>query len=475
MSDFDSPLHRKLLIAKREAWLIVLAPIVALVIGAYLVSRQPSMYRASMSIVVAQAGGGLQPVVGSQQLSQTMKNLLESDVVASGVIQDRRLQTTPNALLKHIHVSFSPDSSVLRVTYDSPRPQEAVSVLRSIGAVFKDLVDKQLGIRSGPSVLQNSTRVPLIVTSIFDPAHLDPGRVSPKPGKTYTFAGILGLVLGLLLAFARESFDDRLRGREEVEGLGLPVAGAVPKGSRSIGALKGGSRRDGYAGEAFDVLRANVEFSRLGLEGAAIVVTSAGPDEGKSTVAGNLAAAFARAGKHVVCVEADIERPRLHRYLAVPIDRPGLIDVLAGQIEVEEALQEVPMLSFSAEPQPRSTAPGEPPSSVGTTVGTHGRLQVLTAGRARPPRVLLSTPAIAGLVERLRGRADYVIFDSPPLSVANALPLALAAEAVLVVVRAGRTTRRDVHAARTTLEGLGIANFGVVVTDAPRREPYGYA
>src|SRR5215213_5153706 len=181
MTVTDSPLRRYLQLARREAWLILLVTAVAIAIAAVQVSRQPPRYRASMSLIVAQAGGGLQPVIGSQPLSQTMKNLLESDAVASEVIRRERLATTPKELLKDVHVSFSPDSSVLDVTYESEHAQAAVRVLDRFGLVFKRLVDEQLGAHSGPAALDKASQVPLIVASIFDPAHLKPGTVSPTP------------------------------------------------------------------------------------------------------------------------------------------------------------------------------------------------------------------------------------------------------------------------------------------------------
>src|SRR6187401_1152780 len=111
---------------KRHAWLLVLVTGFALAATAYVTFRQKSVYRATMKVVAVQTGGTTQPDIGSQKLSQTMTNLLESDVVASRVIQRLSLDTTPHALLKKLHVSFKPDSSVLDFTFDSTDKRAAV-------------------------------------------------------------------------------------------------------------------------------------------------------------------------------------------------------------------------------------------------------------------------------------------------------------------------------------------------------------
>ncbi len=117
---------------------------------------------------VAQAGGGFQPILGSQSLSQTMSNLLQSDIVANQAIKDLGLDTTPEKLRKKLKVSFKPDSSVLDVSYDSPQKPLAVAVLGSIAGEYTRLVDEKLGVRYRGTA-RGKQPLSIIVAKVFDP------------------------------------------------------------------------------------------------------------------------------------------------------------------------------------------------------------------------------------------------------------------------------------------------------------------
>jgi Mrp family chromosome partitioning ATPase/capsular polysaccharide biosynthesis protein len=475
----ESPIRSYLQFARRQWLLLAIVPAFALTIAAIVVFRAEPVYRASMKVVVAQAGGQAQTDFGSQALSQTMKNLFESDVVARTTINRLRLDTTPPELLKHVKVSFKPDSAVLDITYDSTNRRQAVVVLSEMARVFERLVDQKLGIRSGQSALTRPSALPVVVAKVFDPPHLEPKRVSPTPVKSLGFAGAFGLGLGLVLAFARESLDARMRNRREAEKwFGAPVLGTLPKGTcgkpppRLRGA--GAHRRYDAVVEAMRTLSANFQFSQDGVGGAAVLITSALHREGKTTVAANLSVELALAGKEIVCVEADFRRPRLHRHLGLPPEGLGLADVLEGRVDVEDALRTVELMAASENGHvPRATGGnGTEPHS-----RSSGRLRVLTTGRTPlDPGSLLTQEAVESLLRELRARADYVLLDAPPLlAVADALPLALQADTVLVIGRQGRTTQDKAEAVRATLEGLGVRKIAVILTDTPREVGYAYA
>ena len=481
MQDPQPALLHYLQILRRQVWSIVLAVAAVLAaISIYSINKTP-VYRASTGIVVGQGGGIFQPEFGSSVdvFTLTMSNLLHSHIVAENVIRNLNLSTTPDALLADLKVTTKPSSSVLEVTYDSTSKARARAVLRSVGNAFATLVDQKLGSQplqgtggtgtggtgtggtgtggTGTGGTGTGAQPQPITARVFDPAHLEPGRVAPRPGRDLLFGAVLGLAIGLALAFVRASFDDRIQSsRDASEAFGAPVIGTLPKPSRRSRAAAGvrDGRQEKRLLSALELLRANVQFSTA-VQGPVIVVTSAHEDEGKTRVAGDLGRALASAGNEVICVGADLRRPKLHEYLGRPRRGAGLVDVLEGRLELGGALQEVKL-------DGRRTG----------VLEQSGRMRLLAAGRVlRVTSSMLAGERLQELVEDLRAMAQYVIFDSPPALVAgDVYPLIGAADSVIVVARQGWTTKSSAEAIRTTLEGLGAKRVSVVLTNSERDE-----
>ena len=469
----DESSHRKYVdLVSRQGWLILLVPLIAVNIGWFIAHRTPPVYRASMKLVVGQAGGASPPVIGTRALTQTMTNLIQSTVVADEALRTLHLRRTktPESVTKHMKVHVKPDSSVLEVTYDSHSRQRAVRVLGEVATVFTGLVRAKLGLQSGGSVLEHKSGEQVFFATVFDPPHLNPGRVSPHPKKTMLFAGFIGLVIGVLLALGRDSIDDRIRSRRQAENwFGAPVLGTLPKSARGKvpPAITGHvARGQESVLSAIYLLRANLEFSGVGSRGPRILVTSAADDEGTSAVVANLGAALAIGGKRVVCVEADMRSPRLHRYLGLDDEHVGLVDVIEDGEPLEDALQPVDLLDISMNGTvPAAETNGREPGD--TSVGVHGSLKVLTAGHTtKDPAAVLADDRLKRLLDLLAQEADYVIVDVPPVPLGDAHPLVSDADRVLVVARQGRTNRDTAHAVRETLSNLSSDGFSVVLTDA---------
>jgi len=484
--DTQFALRHYLNVLRRSAWLIVLVPAATLLAAAAVTLTEPSIYRASTKLVVSQAGGEAAPEFGSAELMQTMSNLLESDIVVDPVIKDGQLGMSTDAFFRRLRTSYRPGSSVLEVSFDWPEKKEAAPILSGVATEFQRLVDAKFGVHA--SGLPGGNRQGLVAVSVFDPPHVEPNRVSPNPGRSLAFAGALSLVLALVLAFLRENLDERIRSRTDAEEwFEAPVIGSLPRGVVRAG--RSSLAREGAAGralaEALQVLRANLLLSQFGVGGPTVLVTSAHPREGKSTVAASLAIALASAGDDVICVDADLRRPSLHQYLDADGQAPGLFDVLAGGLAAEEALQRVELPFETAERVEsvgRVTRAGKKSTgaSLAATDG-NGRLRLLTSGRREDDRAvhpergtILTGERVRGLIEELRASADFVIFDGPPLLVADAFPLAVQSDSVLLVARQGRTTRERANAARATLAGLGVERVAVVLTEAAPLTGYGY-
>lgn len=476
----------------------MIALVTVLAIGASLLVTsyvQDPVYRASMKIVVGQGGGVFQPEFGAtvQPFTQTMTNLLESDIVASTVIDNLALDIEPKVLLSNLQVSTRPESAVLEMSYDAPSKKEAVLVLSETGTVFARLVDQRLGSRAEPRTAGAQARLGQITASVFDPAHLEPDRVAPRPQQAMLIAGVLGLGLGLVLAFARDALDDRIRSRRDAEWMfRAPVIGAIPKGSGSrsvVGVANGTTEVSREVVEALYLLRANLQFSEAGISGPVLVVTSALPREGKSIVAANVAATLALAGSNVICVEADVRRPELHAHFGLAASEEGMVRALERDDEITSLLTEVSLhrgdLELSGDGSRNgdrrflggSGFEGVPRAIIDPGRFPMGRLRVLQAGKVdRNPADLLTRARAARLVESLRARADYVIFDTPPmLTAGDAFPLMSLADTVLVVARLGRTRRGAAEAVHATLDRLGVQRASVVLTDAITGGADGYA
>lgn len=464
MQPSQSPLLQYLQILRRQAWLVVLVPVIALVATVVFFATQEPVYRASTTLVVGErAREDLRPVLGSTSLTRTLTNLIESDLVARSVIGALDLNVSKERFLQKLRVEVLPDTSVLDVHYDSTDPDAALRVISELATIFTRRLDETLGVTEGGA--SSSSESFGLVVRVFDAPHVEAEPVKRSEATALAFAGVLGLALGIVLAVARDALDSRIRDRKDAEGwFGAPVLGALPKGMRGkpppgIGPKSASdARHEAERVASLDLLRAKLEFTQqLGAPARTVVITSATTEEGKSTVAASLALTLARAGKRVICVDADMRRPSLHRLLGFSGEAPGLADVFKSDVELEDVLLPI---DFGG-------SDGVGPSD------SRGRLEVLPAGTLTSTLSgPLSPEAAAALMELLHERAEYTIFDAPPLFVADVFPLAVQSDQVLVVARRGKTTMQQAESVRLTLEGLGVKRVGIVLTDAQPVDTY---
>ncbi len=447
-------------VIRREAWLVGVVMILAIFAAAAVTAVQTPMYRAKMSLVVGQTGGAFQPEIGSPTITQTVTTLLQSEDVASQVIDELRLDTTPEKLAKKLKVLVRPNSAVVEISIDADSTSESERILGQYATVFLKEI-KRLGFESDPAKI-GETEDPIIYATVFNRPRADPKAVSPRKGAAIFTAALLGLIIGMVLAFVRERLDDRIRSRQEAEeAFGAPVIGGLPVGSgRTAPSLdasqQAGSRRVEKRQEALEeslqLLSLNLELIDEG-RGGSILVTSTQPEEGKTTLVANLAVALARAGHHVICVEADPVRPSLSSMLGIrPPAKNGAGD--HADLPLDRLLQRV-----AIEPGSRSA-------------DFAGDVRVLSFDDWQEG-VAAHGPKDRGatLVSTLRASADYVIFDSSPLTIGNASRLALLTDRVLVVARTGHATHSRAETTRAVLKRLGVKRVSVVMTEADLDPP----
>ena len=285
--------------------------------------------------------------------------------------------------------------------------------------------------------------------SIVDRADPPGGPSKPQPIHNLTMAGMTGLGLGLLFAFLLETMDQAIRKPADVEAkLGLPVLGAVPllqKGVQPIEAL--GDPRSPFA-EAYYSIRSALQFSTK--EGAprVLTITSARPEEGKSTSAIALAQSFARLGLRTLLMDLDLRNPSLHKAIGAD-NRSGVSNLLTGALGLAEAVQ-----------------PTMWPN-----------LFVVPSGPIPPsPAELLAGPRLKALVDDAAEQFDIVVLDAPPvMGLADAPLISWVATGAILAIEAGRTSRAQARAAIRRLRMANARLLGVVLTKFDARQAtYGY-
>ncbi len=263
---------------------------------------------------------------------------------------------------------------------------------------------------------------------------------SVPPRALYTVVGaLLGMAAAFAVAILIEHLDDTIKTPEDVEqALGLNVIGAVPpvRGGEALPSLN--APRSAGA-EALRVLSANVRFSGAGGL-RTILITSPGAQEGKSTLAANLAVTMAQAGLEVVLVDADLHFSRLHRLFQLAAEEDGLSGAL---LRTDDHLGLCPAPVKGLAVLPGGVAPYSP-------------IQLLDSQRMKD------------LLVRLSGQANVVVIDSPPvLPLVDAYVLSRLVDGVLLVVRSGRTRRKEAQSAVERLQQGGARLVGIVLTAAP--------
>ena len=311
---------------------------------------------------------------------------------------------------------------------------------------------------------------------IIDPAvSATPVKNTGRPVKL-VMGAFFGLILGSAVAFVIENMNTTIRRREDLEQIvRAPVLGVIPRltsGPRrllSAGLSKRGKvskRRElvaagtnidliaafqlrSSAAESFRTLRTNLMFSRPDGSLRRLAVTSAMPGEGKTTVASNLAIAFAQQGLNVLLLEADLRRPRMHRVFGLPLE-PGLTNCIVGRCAINEAIR---LTSIE-------------------------NLSVITCGAAPPnPSELLGSESMRKVLAALDEQFDLLVIDTPPvLAAADAAVVGSTVDAVLVVVRGGKTNKAIVRQAVQQLHTVGAPVIGTVLNDmdAEMDRHYGY-
>jgi receptor protein-tyrosine kinase len=441
---------RDALAALRASWWL---PLVGLVVGgavALLVGQQQTpMYTSHLQMFVSTTDATTTAAIFqgsqfSQQRAVSYAELLRSRDLAERVIDELGLDKTPEELIAQIAADAVTDTVVIRASVTDASPREAQRIAEAVGSEFAGLVAELE--RSAPEA-QAPVRVSVVGAPEL-PREADGERVAEGV--------VVGLLLGALIgcgaAVLRRRMDRSVRGSEDAAAsAGAPVLGAIAL-DEGLAARhlydRAGSIR---VAEDYRQLRTNLQFLDGKEPPKAVLVTSAVPSEGKTTVVLNVAAAMAETGRRVVVVEADLRSPRIASHLGLAADA-GLIDVLAGKAALDDVLQPHGDSSVTILPA------GQIPQKSG---------ELLASGR------------MVTLLAQLREEHDFVLVDAPPLlPVADSRGLAVMVDGVLLTVRYGSTRRDLVAQAAAALQRVGATVLGVVLNMVPPKAEiaatYGY-
>ncbi len=281
------------------------------------------------------------------------------------------------------------------------------------------------------------------------PAYEPAVPVSPQAGRTVLLAVAAGLLAAAALVLGLNILDDRVQDPLQVTALtGLPVLASIGQHVPNSGEPVAQTQPRSPVSEAFRALRTNVRFMGVDRPLKRILVTSAIPEEGKTTVASNLAVVMAQSGLRTLLVDADLRRPRIHKLFKLD-NSAGLTNLFLN-------------------------SDGEAFSGPIRHMGDD--LEVLFSGGTPPnPAELLGSKKMAALLEGMDAGYDLVILDTPPvLTVTDAAALSSAVDGVIVVAKLGQTRRLALKHAVEELRKAKAKILGVVINGVDARKPHYY-
>jgi len=478
-------------------WLILAVAAVIVAIVTLRSAAQDDEYEATSKVLVGQteavealfpgAGAGSDP----DRTARTNLELIEDTTVAERVSERLSEDLTPGELLDRIEAEIENDSNVVAIRAREEEPELASEIANGFAQQYarfrerasgrnleraiaraqlqlealdaEDLttargrtIERRLSDLEIAAALQGGT------VEVVGEAEVPDDPVAPRPFLAFLLSIPAGLFAGLLLAALVSYLDRRLKREEQVEALAqLPVVASIPRRSERLVRRRagGGVWADPVEAESYGRLATNLRFFNFDRQVKTVLVTSAIPEEGKTTVTLRLAAALAGAGQGVLAIEADLRRPTFTDYFSIQFPH-GLSGVLIGATPFEDVVTRV-HTSYAL------AAPTEEGDEAWTTAPF---IEVVPAGVIPPnPTELLAGNALPRVLDQAKSHADIVLVDSAPLvPVGDAIPIANAVDGVLLVVKLGESRRDELRRALKLLGTLRSKVIGIVITNAER-------
>jgi capsular exopolysaccharide synthesis family protein len=490
---------------RRAPWIVLCTALAAAAAYGYS-KHQTKKYTATAVLVfksnqLSQQIAGLPGAGVNESQQSTNIRLIQLGDVAAKTAQRLDHGLTPGEVSAALSVSAQGESNIVNLSATATKPALAAALANTYAQQFEaeqqtgdhayyvgalKAVDKQLAVlpakeRAGPVgvALEGRAQSLGVLAELRNPsvqvaqaASVPGSPSSPRVSRNTLLGALLGFLLGLGVAFLLERLDWRIREPKDLQAIyGAPLLGVVPHSaalSRAAGRRRSPRRKEDAKRalppreeEVFQLIRAHLRYFNIDRELRTLLVVSAAPGDGKTTIARHLASAAARMGSVVLLLEADLRSPALAEQLSLR-PGPGLSDVLIGEQSLWSATQLVDVDSATVD-------------------GSSGRsLDVLAAGVPLPPNPakLIESHAMGGVLAEARSTYDLVVIDTPPLgAVSDAFPLLREVDGVIIVGRGGRNRRDVAERLHETLTGAHAPLLGVVANGFKLRRlrSYDYA
>lgn len=501
-------LKRYLLPLRRWWWLLVGATLIAAVSSFFATLRQPPIYQALTTLMIGQVITNPNPTTAefnlSQQLAANYAEIANRDPVRITTMQALGLHFLPD-----YRATALPDGQFIEITVTDTIPERAQAVANELARQLilrsptggqsetqarqefikkqldnlqvqitntedeivrlrndlaamdsaRQIADTQLQINALEAKLSDlqTTYADLLANTqsgavnsitVIEEASRPNRPIGPNKLLTILLSAGIGFALAAAAAYLLDYLDDTVKTPEDVERLTkAPILGYLTElNIEENGKLYVADNPRHPIVEEYRSLRTNLEFAGVDQPLGTLLVSSAGVQDGKSSVAANLAVIMAQAEKTVILVDADLRRPNLHNFFGFVNDY-GLSDVFRGRLKIEEAVKE----------------------------WENGTVTVITAGTPPPnPAELLGSKRMTEILEYLKSQADLVILDGPPFIVADAPVLASRVDGVLLVVRPEFTQQPALENMVEQIERAGARIVGVALNRVPLKSAMRY-
>lgn len=501
----------------RRKWILMVtvAIITSGAVGAMLLFSE-TLYKSSVDMLQRRSGldeillGS--PIIQStypEREMETAKELVESPTVVNSVIDDLNDRIDGLDVGSAVEVETIRESDILRITTTAPDPQLASDMANSFAAYYIEWrreVDRDLLQGAIAPIEQEVLNTPVdqretaeyrilkerldslqlmesLQTGNFEvvkPAVPASSPSSPKPLRTGIMALFISTILGVGLVFLADHFDNSIHNTDEIEeGIDKPILTVVPcLNPSSNGKPATLTDPSGSYSESFRLLRTNLGYIEPDRKTKTIMVTSAGPGEGKSTTIANLAITLSRSGQRVIIIEGDFRRPSLARQLGLD-NTIGVTNFIAGTSSFREILQMIEAKELATQAVGRAVPRSDEQTESAGKLDSTKPIYCATSGPLPPnPGEIATSDKMAKILEEAAAHADVVLLDVPPVGVVgDASSMASRVDGILLVVSMEKTSRRSFDTLQNFISSVPSNVLGLVVNGykTGRFGNYGYS